>query len=531
MIYEKKWVKREEKKMSIKSKNIIYSPYIETKLLVNELIRHEAESYETSLLNNKLANLALLEEAVNSKLAALAENLEKSSIEATDTLAVQTTTDTVTDTNESTVEEQKAELLIELQKINTSRQEAHEVYTAASKENYSSSTKALYSKYYAFFKDFDLWNGLKDLFLENTKQKQLIFFSKVSYPSVSPIIACNFNLTLAANFEEYLFFWNLKLMNLIKYDKVRKLRLRRWRLKKRKLRKLYAFKKIKRFMIFKKFKKLHFKNYTKTLTYQINNQYVGKNILIQKIPVSERLLSNYNLEFFYKLNKFTKEDLIFISNNYELNLETESDEFLVYLRNYHQKPYWKFRKARITHWNLFFKKTIRKQRYKTFLKRFMKQYHKLFYTYTFLFNFFTKFKISWTRLNKFSSFWKNSVVECNREVLKLPLFFSNFFNWKLLQKRSFFLKKKIGRWSFLNFKRANLPWLQRKKTPPKAINHVQPNCHFLKYLSYWDPMTGYLQMFEKPELDLLPVNNDFKTNYLVKLHMYRYKSNKKCTSL
>lgn len=92
-------------------------------------------------------------------------------------------------------------------------------------------------------------------------------------------------------------------------------------------------------MIFKKFKKLHFKNYTKTLTYQINNQYVGKNILIQKIPVSERLLSNYNLEFFYKLNKFTKEDLTFISNNYELNLETESDEFLVYLRNYHQKPY------------------------------------------------------------------------------------------------------------------------------------------------------------------------------------------------
>jgi hypothetical protein len=61
-----------------------------------------------------------------------------------------------------------------------------------------------------------------------------------------------------------------------------------------------------------------------------------KNILVKKIPISDRVVTQYSLEFFYKLNKFTPK-LAVTSNLLEFCLE--NNDFLIYLRNYHQKPY------------------------------------------------------------------------------------------------------------------------------------------------------------------------------------------------
>ena len=73
-------------------------------------------------------------------------------------------------------------------------------------------------------------------------------------------------------------------------------------------------------------------------------------ILVSKIPLVQRVINDTNLELFYKLNKDTEEGLAdfgYYLNHYSV-LEEEED-FLIYLRNYHQKPYWKLRQSRVLH--------------------------------------------------------------------------------------------------------------------------------------------------------------------------------------
>jgi hypothetical protein len=71
---------------------------------------------------------------------------------------------------------------------------------------------------------------------------------------------------------------------------------------------------------------------------------VCTNILIKKIPLSQRIVSRNNLEFFYKLKRFSKQKLSSLSVTDFLK-----KKFIVYLRDFHQKPYFKLRAARLVH--------------------------------------------------------------------------------------------------------------------------------------------------------------------------------------
>ncbi len=311
---------------------------------------------------------------------------------------------------------------------------------------------------------------------------------------------------------------------LIKKLKIKK---KRYKFKKRKLRKLYVLRKARRIIIFRKIKRRYYQNTAFNDTLLLNFSNTPKKILIKRIPVSERVLEAASVEFFYKLNKKTDEALI---DDFAINIDEEED-LLIYLRNYHQKPYFKFRKARIAHWNLFFHKTLRKQRYKGFIERFVKKPEKLSYVLSFLTNLFTKLKFSWTRLDKLESFFKLYSVTYSKQVARIPMIFTQFFKWKSLKRRSFILRKKVGRWSYLNFRRSTCPWLQKKKNTPKIHKHIQPNLFYFNCMSYWDFMTGFIFTHETLRTHSLAPSNQFKANLLVKLHMYRYKANKKCMLL
>ncbi len=308
----------------------------------------------------------------------------------------------------------------------------------------------------------------------------------------------------------------------------KKLKFKKWKLKKKRFRKLYILRKLRKTLIFKRFKLKNYKSLFKTTKFMLIFNKFFQNILVQRIPISERVASQQNVEFFYKLEKNSIENINFFYKNGGIFMDDINQKVTIFARNYHQKPYWKLRKSRLAHWKLFFKKTIRQQRYKAFIGKFIKNYWKLSYSYSFLINFFTKFRVSWTRSNKFESFFKTFLTQKNSKVVKLPLFFAYYFNWKFLKKKNYYLKKKVGRWSFLNFKRATRPWLQRKKNAPKQVKHIQPNCFFLKKYSQWDVMTGYLYLKYENLSFMFPITDNFKVNFLIKLHMYRYKSNKKC---
>jgi hypothetical protein len=207
-------------------------------------------------------------------------------------------------------------------------------------------------------------------------------------------------------------------------------------------------------------------------------------------------------------------------------LDKNSDEeYTIFLRNYHKQPYWKFRLARILHWKMFTRKTLRKQRYKSFSESFIKKYHKISDTQLMLINFFTKFSMSWTRTKRLYKFLKQLITYMpTNNLVFLPMFYSNVINWNFFSKRAFVSKKIVSRWSYLNYKRAVCPWLQRKKNFPKRIKHLLPNFVFFKSITQYDPTTNYLFITKKLVNYSLPFTEQFKINYLTKLHMYRYKA-------
>lgn len=129
------------------------------------------------------------------------------------------------------------------------------------------------------------------------------------------------------------------------HEKFSKVRSKKFKMKRRKVRKLYVFRKLKKVILFRKLRKRYFiKGATNQIFRMLRLNGRAKN-LIKRIPVSGRVIEATAVEFFYKLNKkFNNhliEDFAFI--------EEEVTDFLIYLRNYHQKPYFKFRKARMVH--------------------------------------------------------------------------------------------------------------------------------------------------------------------------------------
>jgi len=499
MIYVKKWVKK--KKLSSKKSNIFYIPYFETKLLMDDILFAEVSNIELIKLNDYLNSL-------------------KAKIRTFDTDESSSSEEVITE-NSISIEEFTA--------LETNAISSYKALIAELNELFSFD---LYKAYKLVFKNFNFFFEYQQILNEKSMYKNLV--SQMDHLKLKnysiPLLPNTkmFNMKYVMYMEDLLFFWKIKKMQPNNFKTFFKVKKKKSRLSYIKLKKIYALRKLKKTIKFKKFKKLNYTSAIKSRSFFLKNDNIIRNILIKKIPVSNSVISQYNLEFFYKLNKFTP---ALAATDRLSEFCAENSDFLIYLRNYHQKPYWKFRKARIAHWGLFFNKTLRQQRYKGFIKTFLKQHNKLSYTYTFFANFFTDFHISWIRTDKLESFCKLNLVQVSGSILKLPMFFCDFFKWKFLKKRNFFLKKKIGKWSFLNFKRSNCPWLQRKKNAPKAIKHIQSNCHYLSYISNWDVMTSSLHIHKFMHKHLFPVSDDFKVNSLIKLHMYRYKSNKKCTLL
>jgi hypothetical protein len=106
-----------------------------------------------------------------------------------------------------------------------------------------------------------------------------------------------------------------------------------------------------------------------------------------------------------------------------------------------------------------------------------------------------------------------------------PIFFKKKINWNYFNLKPKKLKSRIAKWSYLNFKRFSFPWLQKKKNFPKVVRHLKTEFSFLKKNSQYDPMTGYIFLLTDLYKFSLTFDQVFKSNYLIKLHNYRYNAN------
>jgi hypothetical protein len=156
----------------------------------------------------------------------------------------------------------------------------------------------------------------------------------------------------------------------------------------------------------------------------------------------------------------------------------------------------------------------------------MKNYKRYSNFYVYLLAFYSKLHLSQYRLQKISSFLKEfSIVKFTDNLIMIPIFFQRKINWNFFKNKSKRLYNRLSRWSYLNFKRYSFPWLQRKKNFPKLTKHLQPNFLIFKKITQFDPMTGYLIILKEITQFSISFDQIFKTNYLLKLHNYRYKAN------
>lgn len=92
-------------------------------------------------------------------------------------------------------------------------------------------------------------------------------------------------------------------------------------------------------MFFRKVRTKNYQNYSYFSSFAKKIISTPNNFLMKKIPLTDRVVKRNNLEFFYKLNKHTSEDLLLNSNENVLKQAYASNKFKIYLRNFHQKPY------------------------------------------------------------------------------------------------------------------------------------------------------------------------------------------------
>lgn len=525
-------------------KNLIFKTFLETSPLVQAIILDQVIQFEESQCQKELEDLRELirqkEEAIAlAALAASQQNLEDQ--EATE-IAAYSETESFTPSSDLDVNTTKytVEKVIDFEEalrnplldmVLPSEESIIEKYKVKINSLYQTDLKQLKNSYKFLFEKFNYTGKMQELLTETSMGDEL-FTEKylLGRGGSYSLYHCDYHSLSGQALRDPL--WLLFILRLTPasvkiFHKLCKLRVRKWKLKKRKLRKIRSLRKIRRIAFFKKTKRKFFlRKWNTSYFYTLKPKQLTKTI-VRRIPLSDRVIDTSNVEFFYKLNKDLGLEFEDYTNlSFDLIEEDDDDDFLLYLRNYHQKPYWKLRNSRISHWRLFYNKTIRQQRYKGFISRYVKNYHKLSYSYTYLVNSFTQFNLSWSRTDKLESILKKSLIELTgQKIIKLPIFFQNIFKWKVLKRNNFYLRKKVGKWSFLNFRRATCPWLQRKKNSPKTALHIQPQLFYLNANSHWDSMTGYLFLPQKLPKHVLPVRDEFKTNLLIKLHMYRYKSN------
>lgn len=257
------------------------------------------------------------------------------------------------------------------------------------------------------------------------------------------------------------------------------------------------------------------------------NQTTKNAVLTQKITLTSKVIEDEYLHFFYKYNKVKRDENVVGFYKLEsscINHDIDKDLY-IYSRNYHKKPYFKLKIARDNHWRVFTtKKTIRKQRYKDFIKHQIKNYYQYLDTYIFLLNFYTKFKMSWFNTSYLKTILKYFILSSYKnKIFILPRFISKYLVWSYFSKRKKYLNRKISKWSYLRYKKFICPWLQRKKRFPKKLKHLLPKNYLTRIITHYDPLSNYIWVNEKKPKQVLNPFNIFKTNFYLKLHMYRYK--------
>jgi len=300
-----------------------------------------------------------------------------------------------------------------------------------------------------------------------------------------------------------------------------------WKSKKRKHRKKYKMFKIK----IKSNKISYLINFFKYTPVSD----ITTNILSYSTLTLKSVTNNY-LKIFYKDNKnyyslrylvkkFKRNFFLKKSMFRDIFFNFHKEDTKIYLRNYDKKPYWKLRKSRILHWGFFYKNTLRKRRYKTFLSNFLKKKKQEVFIITQIISIYCDLRLSFKGFLEIPSILKNALIGTNNLIFMLPKFLKKK-KWKIKLHRSIKLWKKVKKWSFLRFKRSLYPWLTNKLKFPKFLKQkISKRSLVASPQVYYDPFTrSFFFLSSYTEFYQTQYSVFENRVFLLKLHMFRYRS-------
>jgi hypothetical protein len=219
MSYVKKWVKRGKKKMSPK-KNILYNLYIETKIILNELVVHDSLKLEKSIKLTKLQEIDDLFVKVQQKLAREAVKKTESStiidsisfINDGDTVVTPNIDhDTLTLPQNTENEDEDLDTSVDFALL---RKQVEEDYFERVSKIRSFYDFEVFQQYRELFKDYDFYNSYKNLLSELFVVDSLSsseFVKKFTLKTSNYIPVINsFNIKYILYMEDFLFSWLLQ---------------------------------------------------------------------------------------------------------------------------------------------------------------------------------------------------------------------------------------------------------------------------------------------------------------------------------
>lgn len=232
------------------------------------------------------------------------------------------------------------------------------------------------------------------------------------------------------------------------------------------------------------------------------------------------------------LHKYTHEHyLIKFYNNRKLetnplkikNSRSEKRKTYTYFFNFRNKKLKTYKNARNIHWGFFLNKTIKKRRYKNFLKYFLKNQNKYILN---MFDYFTfKFKLSyifWLNFTSFLFYFYKKKLNC-KEIYQFPI---NLNFWGFLSRYQVKKKKvtaKLHSWVVKKNKIRKTFWMQQKRNFPKFLKKkIFWNSQIKNNIQY-DFITNYFVILKN--VNFISNNQEiiFK-NRLLKLQGFRYKA-------
>lgn len=351
MILEKKW-ERKGRELSTKNYNFFYKNYLSSRRLFSGIIFLEVKTFEE---HQKDLKLEALREAMRLALEELATSQKVNELAATEN--TENPTEQISDIPEqdknSTAEQPNAVStddngeVLTAEKIIADELAAEKIVILEHEHTLKrlrwTETKILLKDYRQLFVDFNISQKLEETLEDYSSIEELVdvkFLEKLK-PRITleTLKTLEISLINLPKVFDILYFQKILNLKLNIFKKFKKIKRSKWKFKKRKLRKLYMLRKIKRAVVFKKFKKRAHSVYFNLSTYAIQHVSGSYNLLVRRMPVSERVIIATNLELFYKMNKRLKEEIVSLSKDYQSTSYELEPDLLIYLRNYHQKPY------------------------------------------------------------------------------------------------------------------------------------------------------------------------------------------------